>query len=189
MIPVSLYHYHQWGYVGLFQFSTCLARLRASSRCRPRSRDLWTSLSHRAWTLSSRFLMRTTSCFKLEKRSWEPAFSRARTCSLCVFTSFTNTWTDTMLFVSFVLYSKIKSTRCIQNTKQSLQTKIKHNTLCSSIWKSTVSSKRLGGWAIFRVCSACVNQLIVSWREDWKPVAKATASSNFACKVYVIQVT
>lgn len=63
------------------------------------------------------------------------------------------------------------------------------NTLCSSIWKSTVSSKRLGGWAIFRVCSACVNQLIVSWREDWKPVAKATASSNFACKVYVIQVT
>lgn len=78
-----------------YQRSTCLARLRASSRCRPRSSDLWTSLSQRAWTLSSRFLMSTTSCFRLAKRSWEPAFSRARTCSLWVFTSFTNTWADT----------------------------------------------------------------------------------------------
>lgn len=56
------------------------------------------------------------------------------------------------------------------------------STLCSSIWKSTVSSMRLGGWAMFRVCSAWVNQLMVSCREVWKPVAKLTASSNFACK-------
>lgn len=54
-------------------------------------------------------------------------------------------------------------------------------TLCSSIWKSTVSSMRLGGWAMFRVCSAWVSQLMVSCREVWKLVAKATASSNFAC--------
>ncbi len=71
---------------------TCLALLRASSRWRPRSSDLCTSLSQRACTLSSRFLMRTTSCLRLANRSWEPAFSRARTCSLWVFTSFTNTW-------------------------------------------------------------------------------------------------
>lgn len=70
---------------------TCLALLRASSRCRPRSSERCTSLSQRACTLSSRFLISTTSCFRLAKRSWEPAFSRARTCSRWVFTSFTNT--------------------------------------------------------------------------------------------------
>lgn len=57
------------------------------------------------------------------------------------------------------------------------------STLCSSIWKRTVSSMRLGGWAMFRVCSAWVSQLMVSCREVWKPVAKETASSNFAWKV------
>lgn len=44
---------------------------------------------------------------------------------------------------------------------------------------------RLGGWAMFRVCSAWVNQLMVSCREVWKPVAKATASSSFACQTEV----
>ena len=41
---------------------------------------------------------------------------------------------------------------------------------------------RLGGWAMFRVCSAWVSQLMVSCREVWKPVAKETASSSFACQ-------
>lgn len=36
---------------------------------------------------------------------------------------------------------------------------------------------------MFRVCSAWVNQLMVSCREVWKPVAKVTASSSFACEV------
>lgn len=61
-------------------------------------------------------------------------------------------------------------------------------TLCSSIWKRTVSSMRLGGWAMFRVCSAWVSQLMVSCRDVWKPVAKETASSSFAWKAQEFKV-
>lgn len=42
---------------------------------------------------------------------------------------------------------------------------------------------RLGGWAMFRVCSAWVSQLMVSCRDVWKLVARATASSSFACQI------
>lgn len=54
-------------------------------------------------------------------------------------------------------------------------------TLCSSIWASTAARMRLGGGAMFRLCSARVSQLMKSWREFWKSVARANASSSFAC--------
>lgn len=34
---------------------------------------------------------------------------------------------------------------------------------------------------MFRLCSASVSQLMKSWREFWKSVARARASSSFAC--------
>lgn len=34
---------------------------------------------------------------------------------------------------------------------------------------------------MFRLCSARVSQLMKSWREFWKSVARANASSSFAC--------
>lgn len=40
---------------------------------------------------------------------------------------------------------------------------------------------RLGGGAMFRLCSARVSQLMKSCREFWKSVARANASSSFAC--------
>lgn len=54
-------------------------------------------------------------------------------------------------------------------------------TLCSSIWASTAARMRLGGGAMFRLCSAKVSQLMKSCREFWKSVARANASSSFAC--------
>lgn len=54
-------------------------------------------------------------------------------------------------------------------------------TLCSSIWASTAARMRLGGGAMFRLCSARVSQLMKSCREFWKSVARANASSSFAC--------
>lgn len=35
---------------------------------------------------------------------------------------------------------------------------------------------------MFRLCSASVSQLMKSWREFWKSVARARASSSFACR-------
>lgn len=55
-------------------------------------------------------------------------------------------------------------------------------TLCSSIWNKMVSKIRLGREATFKVCSAWVSQLMKSWRELWKSMAKCRASSNFVCK-------
>lgn len=55
-------------------------------------------------------------------------------------------------------------------------------TLCSSIWASTALRIRLAGGAMFKLCSASVSQLMKSWREFWKSVARASASSSFACR-------
>lgn len=54
-------------------------------------------------------------------------------------------------------------------------------TLCSSIWASTALRMRLAGGAMLRLCSARVSQLMKSCREFWKSVARARASSSFAC--------
>lgn len=35
---------------------------------------------------------------------------------------------------------------------------------------------------MFKLCSASVSQLMKSWREFWKSVARASASSSFACR-------
>lgn len=51
---------------------TCLALFLASSRARPRSTERCTTFSQRDWTLTSRFLISTTSCFWLRNFSWFP---------------------------------------------------------------------------------------------------------------------
>lgn len=56
---------------------------------------------------------------------------------------------------------------------------LKAVTLCSSIWERTVFKIRLGGEAMFKLCSARVSQLINSCREFWNSVARLRASSSF----------
>lgn len=71
---------------------TCLALFLASSSCRPRSTDRCTSFSQRPCTLSSRFLISTTSCFWLKYFRCVPVLSSSMMWSLWEFTSVTNTW-------------------------------------------------------------------------------------------------
>ena len=121
---------------------TCFARFRASSRERPLSIDRWTTFSHRDWTLTNKFLIRTTSCFWLRNFNWFPVWSSSIIWSRWAFTSLAKT-------------------------------------LCSSIWERTVFRIRLGGEAMFKLCSARVSQLINSCREFWNSVARLRASSSF----------
>lgn len=70
--------------------STCFALFLASSSRRPRSTDRCTSFSQRPCTLSSRFLIKTTSCFWLKYFKCVPVLSSSMMWSRWEFTSVTN---------------------------------------------------------------------------------------------------
>lgn len=70
---------------------TCLARFLASSKALPLSTKRWTTFSHLLWTLISRFLMRTTSCFWLKYFKCVPVLSSSIIWSRWAFTSLAKT--------------------------------------------------------------------------------------------------
>lgn len=106
---------------------TCLARFRASSSDRPLSTDLCTTFSHRDWTLTNKFLIRTTSCFWLRNFNWFPVWSNSMIWSRWAFTSLAKTWenggkNNSALFKLKVTWRSIPSDQSFQkegNTKTS----------------------------------------------------------------------
>lgn len=80
----SIFIRNQW----IWWLLTWIASLYPRSRCRVRSALRDTIFSQRCWTLDSRFLMMTTSCFWLKYFRCVPVLSRRIICSRWVAMSF-----------------------------------------------------------------------------------------------------